>query len=410
VDNLIWYPGHQLLLPNIVRAEGPWVIDDTGRRWLDLEAGVWAAVVGQTHPRIAAALQDQYAAIAHTGFNYASPKVGEAAAAVLRILEFGAGSRCTLLCSGSEAVEYCLRVVSGMLPRPRLLTMADSYFGAYGAAHGRPADRWTCFDWTGCAGCPDDRPCDATCERFASIPLAEVGAFVFEPGSSSGFVRFPPVKLVASLAAGVQAADGFVVVNEVTTGVGRTGRWFGFQHYGIAPDAVALGKGIGGGYPVAVAAFGPRVTSRLAGPPAYAQSHQNDPLGAAVLLAVVEVIEDEGLIAASAVLGADLVAGLESLPWPAGESPTIRARGSLIALDLAPGPQAAARIHRQLLEAGYIVGLRPQTATLRLDPPLCLKRAEIESFLAAFQAAATATTSSWSPDASATRRPCGTCE
>lgn len=385
MDNVIWYPGHELILEAIVHAEGPWVMDDRGRRWLDLEAGVWAASVGQTHPRIAAALQAQYAAIAHTGFNYTAPVVDAAAAAVLRLLGLGDGARCTLLCSGSEAVEYCVRVVSGLLPRPRLLTMADSYFGAYGAAHGRPADHWVTFDWSGCQECAAGNSCDATCPRFAGIPLDEVGALVLEPGSSSGFVRFPPTKLVAALATRVQAAGGFVVVNEVTTGVGRTGRWFGFQHLGITPDAVALGKGIGGGYPVAVAALGPRVMDRLDGPPAYAQSHQNDPLGAAVMLAVIGVIEDEGLIDRSAAIGARLVDGLASLPWRPMDPPTIRSRGGMIALDLDASPEEAARLHRALLEAGYLVGLRPGTSTLRLDPPLCLEAAHADAFLAAFR-------------------------
>ncbi len=384
MDHVIWYPGHQLILRDIVRAEGARVFDAAGRSWLDLESGVWAASVGQTHPRLGAALRDQFAAIAHTGFNYSAPIVGEAAAAALRVLDLGDGARCTLLCSGSEAVEYCVRVVGGMLPRPRLLTMADSYFGAYGAAHGRPADRWTTFDWFGCEGCPDAKPCDASCERFATIPLAEVGAFVFEPGSSSGFVRFPPAKLVESLATHVQAGGGFVIVNEVTTGVGRTGRWFGFQHYAIAPDAVALGKGVGGGYPVAVAALGPRVCSRMTGPPAYAQSHQNDPLGAAVLLAVIGVIEDEGLIARGYEIGARLVAGLEQAKADSVRIRTVRARGAMIAVDCAGGPEDAARIHRALVEAGYLVGLRPGTATLRLDPPLCLTDIDVDNFLAAF--------------------------
>ena len=96
MDHLIWYPGHELILKDIVRAEGAYVFDASGRRWLDLESGVWAASVGQTHPRVGAALRDQFAAIAHTGFNYTAPVVGEAAAAALRVLGFGDGgaARC----------------------------------------------------------------------------------------------------------------------------------------------------------------------------------------------------------------------------------------------------------------------------------------------------------------------------
>ena len=85
-------------------------------------------------------------------------------------------------------------------------------------------------------------------------------------------------------------------MNEVTTGVGRTGRWFGYQHYGLAPDIVAIGKGIGNGYPVSVTAFAPRAVDRLGGRPIkYAQSHQNDPLGAGVAREVIRVIREDGL-------------------------------------------------------------------------------------------------------------------
>jgi acetylornithine/N-succinyldiaminopimelate aminotransferase len=280
-------------------------------------------------------------------------------------------------------VEYCLRVVSGMLPRPLLLTMADSYCGAYGLAHGRDPGRWATFDWFPCAECADDRTCDARCPRFAAIPFATVGAFVFEPGSSSGFVRFAPDKLVAAIAARVQADGGFVVANEVTTGLGRTGAWFGFCHANLRPDFVALGKGLGGGYPVAMAAVGPRAAAQLAAPPAYAQSHQNDPLGAAVILAVLEVFRQDDLLARAAANAAQLVEGLRRLAAAGGALSQVRARGSMIALDVAEGKEAAVRVHRALLAAGYLVGLRPGTPTLRLDPPFCLEPAEIEGFLTA---------------------------
>ncbi len=124
-----------------------------------------------------------------------------------------------------------------------------------------------------------------------------IGGFLFEPGSSSGLVRFPPEKLIQRIVGAVQRAGGFVLVNEVTTGVGRTGKWFGYEHYAISPDIVATGKGIGNGYPVSVAAFGPRVVERLGGREVkYAQSHQNDPVGAAVVREVIRLIREEGLL------------------------------------------------------------------------------------------------------------------
>ena len=92
----------------------------------------------------------------------------------------------------------------------------------------------------------------------------------------------------------VKKDNGLVLVNEVTTGVGRTGNWFGFQHYGISPDIVALGKSIDNGYPVSVTVFAQEVMHRLAGAPLkYAQSHQNDPLGAAVAREVVQIVLEQ---------------------------------------------------------------------------------------------------------------------
>ncbi|MBM4132119.1 aminotransferase class III-fold pyridoxal phosphate-dependent enzyme, partial [bacterium] len=270
--------------------------------------------------------------------------------------------------------------------RPLMLTMADSYYGAFGLAHGRDPERWTVFDWFPCAGCPDDHRCDESCPRFAAIPFATIGAFVFEPGSSSGLVRFAPDKLVAAIARRVQSEDGFVVANEVTTGLGRTGPWFGFEHAGLRPDFAALGKGLGGGYPVAMAAIGPRPARRLAAPPAYAQSHQNDPLGAAVVLAVLETMQREDLLARAAANATRLVDGL-GRHARSGALAAVRARGSMIAMDVAAGAAAAARVHGLLLEAGYLTGLRPGTPTLRLDPPYCLEAADIDGFLSALAAA-----------------------
>jgi len=295
MSQLLWYPGHERLLKDIVRTENCSLYDAQGKRYVDLESGVWCTPLGHGHPRILGAMAGQIARIAHTGFNYSSEIVEEAAQEILSLPGFE-GGKCVFLCSGGEAVEYGVRIVQGLAGRPLLLTMTDSYFGAYGSAHRKQADEWYCFDWRACAGCPDTRGCDGRCERWTAIPFGRIGGFLFEPGSSSGLVRFPPEKLIRGIVGAVRENDGFILVNEVTTGVGRTGRWFGYQHYGISPDVVALGKGIGNGYPVSVTACAPRVISRLGGRPIpYSQSHQNDPLGAAVAREVVRTVREEGL-------------------------------------------------------------------------------------------------------------------
>jgi acetylornithine aminotransferase len=172
----------------------------------------------------------------------------------------------------------------------------------------------------------------------------------------------------------------------VTTGIGRTGLWFGYQHYGLAPDVVALGKGIGNGYPVSVTALASGVIERLDGDPLkYAQSHQNDPLGAAIVREVVRVITDEGLIERGRGIAAVLSSGLEEIKDRTGRITDIRSRGLMIALELHDSAFAV-RVHHKLARRGYILARRPGLNVLRLDPSLTIDQQDIEGFLQTFEA------------------------
>ena len=387
-DHVFWYPGHELLLRAIVRAENCHLHDSAGKRYVDLESGVWCTSIGHGHPRVRRVIEEQTARVAHTGFGYSSPVVEEAAREMLALLGFE-GGRCVFLCSGSEAVEYGVRVAQSVLARPLLMTMTDSYFGAYGSASRKQSDEWFLFDWAACAGCPSADGCDERCEHWAAIPFGEIGGFLFEPGSSSGLVRFPPEKLIHGIVAAVRKTGGLVLVNEVTTGIGRTGPWFGFQHYGLEPDIVALGKGIGNGYPVSVAAFAPGVIERLGGRPVqYAQSHQNDPLGAAVAREVVRIVEEEGLLERGREAAARLAAGLERVASRTSGIREVRQRGLMAAIELLDGPDTPFTIqtHRALVRRGYVVGRRPGVPVLRLDPSLTVDLQDIDGFLEALEA------------------------
>jgi acetylornithine aminotransferase len=384
--HVVWYPGHSVFPNDIVRAENCHLHDADGNRYVDLESGVWCTSVGHGNPRVLRALTDQLARIAHTGFSYTSAIVERAAGEILSLLGFDDG-RCVFLCSGSEAVEYGVRMAQSVLERPLVLTMSDSYFGAYGAATRRQPDAWFDLDWSACAACPLADACDSGCATWAAIPRDRIGAFLFEPGSSSGMVRFPPGKLVRAIVQLVRANGGLVLVNEVTTGIGRTGTWFGYQHYGIEPDFVAIGKGIGNGYPVSVAAFTGRIFGRLgATPPRYSQSHQNDPLGASVALEVVRTIRDEGLIERGRDIAAAVDSGLAGIRDRTGRIREVRSRGLMIAVELEDDPATtqAIRAHEELLRRGFIVGRRIGAPVLRLDPALTVEREDIETFLEVF--------------------------
>jgi 4-aminobutyrate aminotransferase-like enzyme len=370
MDHLMRYPGHDLLLPNIVRAENCHLYDTDGNRYVDLESGVWCTSIGHGHPRVLRAITEQSARIAHNGYCYSSPGVEETAQVVLDLLGMG-GGKCVFLASGSEAVEFGVRAAQAVNPRPLLLTMSDSYFGAYGSASQTRAEEWHVFDWTSGA-------------EFSSIPFDRIGGFLFEPGSSSGLVRFPPQELINEIVAAVRRNDGLILVNEVTTGVGRTGEWFGFQHYGISPDIVAIGKGIGNGYPVSVCAVAPGAVDQLEGRAIhYSQSHQNDPLGAAVVREVIATINDERLIERGRKIAEVLIGGLRQVQGQFAGIREIRSRGLMVAVELVDDAKASftAGVHRELVSRGYIVAQRPGLNVLRIDPALTVEESDVEGFL-----------------------------
>jgi acetylornithine aminotransferase len=384
-SRLVWYPGHELILRDIVRAENCHLFDSDGTRYVDLESGVWCTSIGHGNPRIKKVIEEQYSLYGHSGFNYSGGVVEDAAGRMMALTGSG-GGHCVFLCSGSEAVEYGVRFAQAVLDKPLMMTMADSYFGAYGSAAERDESGWFLFDWFPCAGCSFEGGCGEGCDRWASIPFDRIGGFLLEPGSSSGLVRFPPEKLVRCIVDTIRGDGGLVLVNEVTTGIGRTGKWFGYQHYGIAPDIVAMGKGVGNGYPVSVTTFAPGIVERLGGEPMrYAQSHQNDPIGAAVAREVVSIIDEEGLIERGREIGGMLMAGLEDIGKRSPALGAIRGRGPILAMEFVdePGAPRTVAIHRELVERGYVTGRRPGINVIRLDPALTIDKEDIEGFLAA---------------------------
>ncbi len=383
MSSLIWYPGHDVVLPHIVRAENSHIFDAAGKRYVDLESGVWCTSIGHGNARVLRAMMDQAAQIAHSGYCYSSEVVESAAQEVLSLLGFD-GGRCVFLCSGSEAIEFGVRLMQMAVRQPMLLTMADSYFGAYGAASRREKEGWYCYDWLGCADCSDTTG-PLACTHWAAIPFARVGGFLFEPGSSSGFVRFPPRKRVHDIVERVRKNGGLYMVNEVTTGFGRTGSWFGHDHYDIRPDIVALGKSIGNGYPVSVTAFAPGVIERLGSKSfLYAQSHQNDPLGAAIVREVIRTVHDEKLIERGAAMGRVLVRGLEAIRERTGAIRAVRGRGLMVAVELHDDSEHSRAIHvqRELVRRGYILARRAGTSVFRIDPPLTIEPQDLMDFLA----------------------------
>ncbi len=371
MDSILWYNGHKLVIRDIVRAENCYLFDSTGRKYVDFESGVWCTSCGHRNLRIDTVIKEQTEKISHTGYCYTTSLVEETAREILDTIGFNNG-KCVFLCSGSEAVEYGVRIVQNITDKPLMLTFADSYFGAYGSAAQRLESEWLLFDWL-------------NNQDFHDIPFEKIGGFLFEPGSSSGYVRFPPRDLIQNIVRRIRETNGYIVINEVTTGIGRTGKLFGYQHYDFEPDIIAMGKGIGNGYPVSVTAVNERVGKILVNNPIkYAQSHQNDPLGASVAKEVLRIVKEENLAERSKRLGQYFIEELKRIAEQNNAIKEVRGRGLMIAVEFNE-ISSAAHAREKLLENGFIVAQRPEGGVLRIDPSLTIEEEDVKEFIKVFE-------------------------
>ena len=375
---------HEIVKTDMVRARGCYLYDAHDKRHIDFESGVWCTALGHNHGRVNHIIQTQLEQITHLNYRYTNTPVEEAAKDVLNTVGLSDG-KCTFLSSGSEVVEFGVDTARRLTGRPLLLTMSDSYLAAYGSAGKKSPDEWTCFDWKACVDCPHGDPCDPACSHLRDIPFERIGGLVFEPGNTYGLVRFPPKQLIQTLVRLVKQQQGLVVVDEVTTGLGRTGAWYGFEHYDLEPDVVAIGKGLGNGYPVSAVTMTHDTADRLENSGFhYAQSHQNDPLGCAVAREVIAIIREEDLVERSNRVGSRFLRELEGL---AGRHDDIvkevRGRGLMIAIELEAKDEhlSARSVYRKLLDRGFIVGYNPAAHVVRFYPPLTIGEDDIAQLL-----------------------------
>ncbi len=363
-------------VPQLVldRGEGAWVWDIDGRRYLDLLGGIAVNALGHGHPALVSAVAEQAARMVHISNFYTSrAQVGLAE----RILEHAGapeGSAVFFANSGTEAVEAAVKLAR-RTGRAGIVAAEGGFHGrstgALALTH-RPAYREP-FEplIPGVTHVPYD-----DVDALVAAVTDETSALVLEPIQGEAGVIVPDPAYLRAARDIATDAGALLVVDEIQTGVGRTGTWFAFQQAGIVPDAMTLAKGLGGGVPIgALVTFGPAVTGMLT-PGMHGSTFGGNPLAAAAGIAVLDTIESEGLLAHAAEMGervARLVTGLGH-PAVAG----VRGAGLLRALaltsDIAPAVAAAAR------DAGFLVN--PVTpSAIRLAPPLVVTTEQLDSFV-----------------------------
>ena len=372
MKNVLHCTGHALLYKDIVRADNCILYDSNGNDYLDMESGVWCTSIGHCNPDIVNALNRQVSRIMHTGYCYLSPVVEATSEKILDITGLKNG-KALFLCSGSEAVDLAIRISKQITGKKRMLTMQDSFLSSFG--HFDNKDDWVFLDWL-------------NGESLKKCQFDEIAGFVFEPGSSSGFVRFPPKDLILEITDQIRANGGLVICNEVTTGIGRTGRWFGYNHYDFTPDIVAMGKGLGNGYPVSCVSCSEKTVQRINHETFhYFQSHQNDPLGAYIANEVIDVIKRDDLIKQADIKGEKIKSELNRIKDKYGIIKEIRGRALMIAVDFFPknGVSVAQLVNEKLLKQRVILVRRPNSETFRIDPSLTISNDNINRFIEAFE-------------------------
>jgi acetylornithine aminotransferase len=364
-----------------VRGEGAYLWDENGRRYLDFLAGIAVDALGHAHPVFVEAVASQAARLAHVSNYFATPPQLALAARLKRLSGAGEAGRVYFGNSGAEANEAAFKLarLHGGAARPRILALKGAFHGrTMGtlALTGKPAMQEPFLPMV-----PGVEFLDSTVEALEAAMDERVAALFVEPIKGEAGVLPLPAGYLEAARAITERHGALLIVDEIQTGAGRTGAWFGFQHAGITPDAITVAKGIGGGFPIgALITFGE--AGNLFYPGTHGSTFGGNALGTAVAGAVLEEIERAGLVEAAAARGAQLREAIAGIDSELIEG--VRGQGLLLGVALthpvAPAVVAAAQQHGLVVNA-------PNDQTIRIAPPLTIGDVEIDEFTRLFSAA-----------------------
>lgn len=214
----------------------------------------------------------------------------------------------------------------------------------------------------------------------------QIAAVLYEPVMAGGGMIVPPPGYGAQLRALTSRYEIPLIAEEVTTGMGRTGRWFGFEHDNIVPDILIIGKAIGAGLPVSAVVTTGEIEARCESVLRHVQSHQNDPLSGRIAATVISILQEDHLFEQAAERGAHLLEGLKIVQSRYPSIEDVRGKGAMVGIELTEDHADKGKVvFQRLLNAGFIVDYQHETATFRLFPPYIISTQEIDSFLIAFE-------------------------
>ncbi|MGW3122424.1 acetylornithine transaminase [Streptomyces sp. NPDC001107] len=361
------------LLP-LVRGEGAKVWDADGKEYLDFVGGIAVNALGHAHPAIVEAVSTQIASLGHISNFFMSEPTVTLAERLLQL--FGRDGRVFFCNSGAEANEAAFKIGR--------LTGRTHVVATEGAFHGRTMGA---LAMTGQQGKREPflpLPGEVThvpygdAQALAAAVTEETALVILEPIQGEIGVVVPPAGYLKAARAITAATGALLVLDEVQTGIGRTGHWFEYQaHEGVLPDVVTLAKGLGGGLPLgATVAFGR--AAELLQPGHHGTTFGGNPVACAAGLAVLDTIANDGLLENVKQQSEKLRDGIESLGHPL----IAHVRGAGLLLGIVLTEPLAPQARQAAQEAGFLVNA-PAPDVVRLMPPLTLGDDEVDAFLRA---------------------------
>jgi acetylornithine aminotransferase/acetylornithine/N-succinyldiaminopimelate aminotransferase len=359
---------------------GVYVYDLAGKRYLDMLAGISVNSLGYNHPRLVRVLVEQGQRLIHSSNLFYNPYQGLLAK---RLAERSGMAKVFFTNSGTEAIEAGLKVArayghaQGGENKSVILTLKNSFHGrTFGALSITIQEKYQA----------PFRPLVPDVEIVEDFTVAglekafseRVCAFVMEPVQGEGGVVPLPADFMQ---AGRQLCDRYnalLIADEIQCGLGRTGKFFAFEHFGLKPDVLTLAKSLASGYPLGAMLGNARVAECLK-PGDHGTTFGGGPLACRLALEVLDIIEQEGLIARVTEMGDYLIQGLRDMASRHSIIGEIRGMGLMIGAEIG---SAAKEVVARLLRRGFITNAAHDTV-LRLLPPFIISKSDIDEFLAA---------------------------
>jgi 4-aminobutyrate aminotransferase len=396
-------------LSTIARAEGAWIEDMQGRRYLDFH-GNNVHHIGYGHPRLKAAITEQMDALPFAPRRFACRPAVDLAAKLAEIAP-GDLSKVLFTTGGSDAVEVALKIARAATGRHKTISFWDAFHGAgFGAAsvggeqlfrshiagplmpgaqHVAPFACYRCpYGYPDRDGEPQLELCKMTCANFVRYVLekeGDVAAVIAEPARAVPYL--PPPGFWAEVRAACNDHGALLIFDEIPTGLGKTGRMFACEHDDVVPDILVMGKALGGGI-LPIAAVLARPDLDVAGDFAIGHyTHEKNPVTARAALTTIEIIEEEGLVANAARLGTHALERLAAMKEKHAAVGDVRGRGLLIGVDLVtdretkePANDLAEDVFYRALDKGLSFKITMGNV-LALTPPLILTQDEMDRAL-----------------------------